>query len=158
MYHEHHLIWLVAWICSHNRISVMAFPDGFTSNWQEDRKWGGIDHFLMKVISCGTDTHFLIKNNQQCNGHSQNEALSSYCWCLCPLGLTVSPHRSVECGFSVVSGYLQCSTERIQIIKTPTCNKMCPNHWSQVPLIYLFSSTLNKGWLYHLCMPWQISR
>ena len=22
------------------------------------------------------------------------------------------------------------------------CNDMCPNHWSQVPLIYLFSSTL----------------
>ncbi len=30
----------------------------------------------------------------------------------------------------------------IQIIKAPPCNDMCPYHWSQVPLIYLFSSTL----------------
>ncbi len=29
-------------------------------------------------------------------------------------------------------------------IKTPPCNGMCSNHWSQVPLIYLFSSTLIK--------------
>ncbi len=30
----------------------------------------------------------------------------------------------------------------IQIIKRPPCNDMCPNYWSQGPLIYLFSSTL----------------
>ncbi len=30
----------------------------------------------------------------------------------------------------------------IKIIKTLPCNDMGPNHWSQVPLIYLFSSTL----------------
>ncbi len=33
----------------------------------------------------------------------------------------------------------------IQIIKTPQCNHMCPNHWCLVPLIYLFSYTLDEG-------------
>ncbi len=50
----------------------------------------------------------------------------------------------------------------IQIIKTPPCNDMCSNHWSQVPLIYLFISTLKlkntdrhwtcftkSGWAWH---------
>ncbi len=40
----------------------------------------------------------------------------------------------------------------IQIIKTPLCNDMCPNHWSQVPLIYLFSSTLKQNSVYIICI------
>ncbi len=37
----------------------------------------------------------------------------------------------------------ECMPLFVWLIRTQPCNDMCPNHWFEVPLIYLFSSTLN---------------
>ncbi len=43
-----------------------------------------------------------------------------------------------------------------QFIKTPPCNNMCPYYWSQVPLIYLFSSTLKSLYDVSIWIKWII--